>query len=165
MKKIQLLTGVFVLFTSAFSFAQTARIQVIDNSPDAAANTVDIYLNSTLLLDDFTFRTASPFIDAPAGAPFTIGVAPANSTMSSQAIVSVPVNLVAGETYVAIANGIVSPSGYSPATAFSLDIYNLGRETASTAGNTDVLVFHGSTDAPTVDVVESTAGNIVNSAS
>ncbi len=165
MKKFQLLTGILMLFTSAISFGQNARIQVIHNSPDAAANMVDIYLNSTLLLDDFTFRTASPFIDAPAGTQFTIGVAPANSTMSSQAIVTVPLTLTAGETYVAIANGIVSPSGYSPATAFSLDVYNMGRETANIAGNTDVLVFHGSTDAPTVDVVESTAGNVVNNAS
>jgi len=34
----------------------------------------------------------------------------------------------------------------------------MGREEASMSGNTDVLVFHGSTDAPTVDVVETGAG-------
>ncbi len=30
----------------------------------------------------------------------------------------------------------------------------MGREEATDMNNTDVLVFHGSTDAPTVDVVE-----------
>jgi hypothetical protein len=34
----------------------------------------------------------------------------------------------------------------------------MGREEASEMDNTDVLVFHGSTDAPTVDVVEVGAG-------
>jgi hypothetical protein len=38
----------------------------------------------------------------------------------------------------------------------------MGREKAATAGNTDVYVFHGSTDAPTVDIYETTAGELVN---
>jgi hypothetical protein len=52
----------------------------------------------------------------------------------------------------------VSPSGYSPAPAFNLDIFDQGREAASMMGNTDVLVYHGSTDAPTVDVAETGVG-------
>jgi hypothetical protein len=42
-----------------------ARVQVIHNSADAAAQTVDVWLNDALLIDNFQFRTASPFIDAP----------------------------------------------------------------------------------------------------
>jgi hypothetical protein len=40
----------------------------------------------------------------------------------------------------------------------------MGRETSATSGKTDVLVFHGSTDAPTVDVAEVKvpAGTIVD---
>jgi hypothetical protein len=43
----------------------------------------------------------------------------------------------------------------------------MGQESAVTAGNTDVLVHHGATDAPAVDVYESSipAGNIVTNAS
>lgn len=165
MKQIKLLVGALSLLLSANAVAQTARVQVIHNSADAAASTVDIWLNSTLLIDDFTFRTASPFIDAPAGTQITIGVAPSNSTMASESIATFPITLTAGETYVVAANGIVSTTGYTPTQAFGLDIYNMGREVASTAGNTDVLVLHGSTDAPTVDVVESSAGSLVNNAS
>lgn len=153
-----------LLIFSTNSFAQTARVQVIHNSADAAASTVDIWLDNTLLIDDFQFRTASPFIDAPAGVQFTIGVAPGNSTMSSQSIATFPLTLTAGETYIVVANGIVSASGYTPTQAFNLDVYGMGREAASTTGNTDVLVVHGSTDAPVVDVVESTAGTIVDNA-
>jgi hypothetical protein len=66
--------------------------------------------------------------------------------------------LADGETYVLIANGIVSAEGYTPATPFDIYVYGMGREMASMTGNTDVLVFHGSTDAPTVDVVETGVG-------
>jgi hypothetical protein len=53
----------------------TARVQVIHNSADAAAASVDVYLDDALLLDNFAFRTASSFIDAPAGTEFTITIA------------------------------------------------------------------------------------------
>jgi hypothetical protein len=57
------------------------------------------------------------------------------------------------------ANGTVSASGYTPLTPFSLDVYDGGRENPNVLGNTDVLVFHGSTDAPAVDVFESAVLN------
>ncbi|MDZ7597792.1 MAG: hypothetical protein U5J82_05775, partial [Desulfobacterales bacterium] len=43
-------------------------------------------------------------------------------------------------------------------------VYDMGREIATNTENTDVIVFHGSTDAPVVDVVEVGvgAGTIVN---
>ncbi|GAA3514815.1 hypothetical protein GCM10022393_30940 [Aquimarina addita] len=131
----------------------TARVQVIHNSADAAAASVDVYLNESLLLNDFNFRTASPFIDAPAGVPLNIEVFPSDSMDSSGTpVYSVTPTLTADATYVLVADGIVSSTGYSPAPAFGLQIYDMARETAATAGNTDILVHHGATDAPTVDV-------------
>lgn len=86
MKKNYRLTILTLFMASLISFAQTARVQVIHNSADLAAQTVDVYLNDDLLLDDFMFRTASPFIDAPAGVQLSIEVAPINSTSSADAI-------------------------------------------------------------------------------
>lgn len=137
--------------------AQTARVQVIHNSADAAAEFVDVYLNEALLIPNFEFRTASPFIDAPAGV-FYLSVAPPNSSGAEDAIYTVPVTLAEGETYVVVADGIVSGSGYNPPQDFGLQIYPLGREVASDPANTDVLVHHGSTDAPAVDIVETGVG-------
>ena len=144
-----------------------ARVQVIHNSADLAATTVDVYLNDALLLDNFEFRTSSPFIDAPANEEIKITIAGPNSTSSSQAIADFYYTLAASETYVLIAEGIVSTSGYSPATAFSIAVYAMGQETANNPINTDLLVHHGCTDAPTVDVVEVGvgAGTIVDNAS
>ena len=149
--------------------APTARVQVIHNSADAAASLVDVYLDGALLIDDFAFRTASSFIDAPATQGISIAIAPSNSTSVAQAIATFPYNLAINETYVLVAEGIVSTTGYSPdattAAGFDIKVYGLGREAALTLGNTDILVHHGATDAPTVDVDEQTAGNLVNDAS
>jgi len=141
-----------------------ARLQVIHNSADAAAATVDVYFNDELLIDDFAFRSASAYIDVPAEVENEIAIAPGNSTDVGDALVTIPTTFASNETYVAIANGIISPSGYSPATPFSLDVFDMGQETSNVSGNTDVLVFHGSTDAPTVDVAAVGAGTIVDDA-
>lgn len=146
-----------VMLLGVVAFAQTARVQVIHNSADAAASTVDVWLNNTLLLDDFDFRTASPFIDAPAGVPLEIRIKGPNSVDTTNPIALFPLTLAANETYVVVADGIVSPTGYSPSPAFNLEIYNMGREAATSGSNTDLLVHHGSTDAPTVDVAEVSA--------
>ena len=141
-----------------FLKTQTARVQVIHNSADAAAETVDVYLNETLLIPNFEFRTASPFVDAPAGLEIELSVAPPNSSGVEDAIYTAPVKLSADETYIVVADGIVSGSGYNPPQPFGLQIYDMGRELADESGNTDVLVHHGSTDAPTVDIVETGVG-------
>ncbi|MEZ5083960.1 MAG: DUF4397 domain-containing protein [Bacteroidales bacterium] len=143
---------------------ETARVQVIHNSADAAAEMVDVWLNDALLLDNFTFRTASPFIDAPAGEEFTISIKGPDSMNPDNPIWSQTYTLTSGETYVLVANGIVSPTGYDPVEPFDIYVYAMGREEASMTTNTDVLVFHGSTDAPVVDVVEigKGAGTIID---
>ncbi|QQR85163.1 MAG: DUF4397 domain-containing protein [Flavobacteriales bacterium] len=132
----------------------TSRLQLIHNSADLAASTVDVWLNNTLLLDDFEFRTASPFVDAQAGVDLNVGIALPNSTQASDAIYNQSFNLEADETYVVVANGIVSSSGYNPLQPFNLYAFAGAREVANTSTNTDILVFHGATDAPVVDVAE-----------
>jgi len=136
------------------SMSETARVQVIHNSADAAAEFVDVWLNDVLAIDDFEFRTATPFIDVPAGVDFDITIQPANSTDTTNGLARFTYNLMAGNTYILVANGIVVPEGYNPATPFDIYVYDMGREAAMMSGNTDVLVFHGSTDAPIVDIVE-----------
>ncbi|WP_170266423.1 T9SS type A sorting domain-containing protein [Phaeocystidibacter luteus] len=154
--------GPLIELPVASSANPTARVQVIHNSADLAADSVDVYLGSTLLLDNFAFRTATPFIDAPATDPITIGIAPKNSSDVTDTIYSLTATLTENETYVIVANGIVSGSGYSPAPAFDLYINAMGREAASMSGNTDVLVFHGSTDAPNVSIDVAGVGNVVD---
>ncbi len=143
---------------------EVARVQVIHNSPDLTAQQVDVYINDELELDNFAFRTATPFIDLPAGVEISIDVLPSTSTSSANPLYTLNTTLTANETYILIANGIVSSSGYSVAPNFAINVFPQGREVASDPAQTDVLVNHGSPDAPTVDVVETSvpAGTIVN---
>lgn len=135
----------------ALPVAADPRIQVIHNSADAAAAAVDVWVNGAKAIDDFAFRTSSPFISLSPGT-VNVGVAAGNSTVIADTIANFTFNLLAGNTYVAIAEGIVSPSGYTPATPFGIAVYDAARETASNVNNVDVLVHHGATDAPVVDV-------------
>ncbi|MCA1807309.1 MAG: fasciclin domain-containing protein, partial [Actinobacteria bacterium] len=136
----------------------TARVQIIHNSADAAAAVVDVWVNETKLLENFAFRTATPFIDAPAGVLLNIGIAPPNSTSITQSFSIKQYVLTEDQTYVIVATGITSTSGYSPSPTFDIKGYPVGRETASQPENTDILVMHGATDAPTVDIYETGVG-------
>jgi hypothetical protein len=119
-----------------------------------AAETVDVWLNGEMLLDDFMFRTASPFVDVPANTDLVVAIQPSNSTSAENPLASFTYNLAGGQKYILVANGIVSPTGYEPAEPFNIWVYPGAREMATDMSNTDVLVFHGSTDAPTVDIWE-----------
>ena len=135
-----------------------ARLQVIHNAADPGAEMVDVWVNDDLFLDDFEFRTATPFVDVPAGVDLTIGVAGPSSTMPGDALATFTVNLMEDETYVAIANGVLDPSGFQANPdgmdiAFNLYTLDDVREMAEEMTNVDFVAFHGATDAPTVDVI------------
>ncbi|MDV7393980.1 DUF4397 domain-containing protein, partial [Arthrospira platensis SPKY1] len=123
------------------------RLQVIHNSADLAAQSVDVFVNGDILLPGFKFRTASPFVTVPAEVELSIDIAPAGAGIENS-VGTFDFTLAADETYIAIANGIVSADGYEPSIAFDIYPYAGAREAAMDSSKTDVLVFHGSTDAP-----------------
>ena len=168
MKTLKFLFVTILTLGLNYSFAQTARLQVIHNAADPGAVSVDIYLNGNLLLDNFAFRAATPFIDAPAGTPINIGVAGPNSTSVADTIKNFNVTLTANETYVAIANGVLDPNSFASnpdgrSTAFTLFIKDMACE-SGTSSDVDFFVLHGSTDAPTVDVIARNVATLVNDA-
>ena len=153
----------------ALNDTSNSRLQVIHNSADPAVNQVDVYVNGALLLDDFTFRTATPFIDVPSNVTINIGIAPGTSTSANDTLVNIPVVLANGGTYLAIASGVLSPASFAVnpdgrPTGFQLLLQDMMRETAEDGINVDFRAVHGSTDAPTVDVVAVGAGVIVDNA-
>ncbi|MBP1469045.1 DUF4397 domain-containing protein, partial [Candidatus Chloroploca sp. M-50] len=133
------------------AYVPMAKLQIIHNSADAAVEKVDIFVNGEEFLKDVGFRQATAFMDVPAGVDLNIVVAPAGAGIGN-GVGPITVNLTENKNYIAIANGIVSATGYTPATAFSLDVFDMARLTAADPANTDLLVFHGSTDAPEVSV-------------
>lgn len=165
-----------MLFTSTLAlmafvgFSQTARVQVIHNSADPAARFVDVYLNDALLLNDFKFRTATPYVDAPAGTPITIGIAPSTSDGPEDAIAEFTYTLAADEKYVIVANGVLDPGAFAvnpdgASTAFNLFVKSGTREAGLDPNNLDFIFFHGATDAPTVDAIAREVATVVDNAS
>ena len=153
----------------AFPAVTTARLQVIHNAADPGAATVDIYLDGTKLLDNFGFRKATPYIDAPAGSPINIGVAGGTSATAADTIKNFRLTLTPGETYVAIANGVLNTANFAPNPngrnrAFTLFLQALGREKAMDTTKVEFFAVHGATDAPIVDVVARGVGTLVNNA-
>jgi hypothetical protein len=159
MKSVKaLLTAVFLLSLIATSaLATTARLQVIHNSADPAAAVVDVYVNDGLFIDEFEFRAATPFQDVPAGVTLEIGVAPGGASTPGDIIATFPVVLEEGKTYVAVANGFLNPDDFDKGAngdgiAFNIFAADNIRESARWSRLVDLRVFHGSTDAPAVDV-------------
>ncbi|MEM6764081.1 MAG: DUF4397 domain-containing protein, partial [Bacteroidota bacterium] len=157
----------FISSGVSFSFIESAPgglVQVVHNSPDPAAFEVDIYLNGDLAIDDFAFRTATPFIKLPAGVELEIGVAAGNSSSADDILATFPVTLVDGEKYIVVATGVLDPSAFDSSVngddiAFTLEILTPARTASENGNNVDLAVYHGSTDAPAVDVL--TGGNIL----
>ncbi len=126
---------------------ENARIQIVHN---AANPTVDVYVNGELLIDNFAYRTATEFQYVPAGTPLDIAIAPESSTSVADAIATFPgVTLENGEAYYVVATGLVGDAQ----TPFDLAVYAGAREAAASGSGVDLQLYHGSTDAPEVDVV------------
>lgn len=153
-----------IIFISLFSIpgifqVQTARAKVIHNSEDAAAEFVDGYLDTILLFTNFELRSASAFTYAPAGSPIGLPVAATNSAGVQDTIYTTTVTLTENETYIIVANANVSATVYIPYRPFGLGVNALGGDTAPDIANTDLLLHHGYTGAPTVDAVETWVKN------
>ena len=154
------------------SASSTAEVQIIHNSADPNAEFVDVYLDGNLIADNLEFRTASAFLVVPADTPINIDVAPQDSNETggngvNDSIFNLNTTLTADETYIAVANGVLDPSQFDATTnsiGFGIDVFVGAQQSSTNAGETSVLVHHGSTDAPTVDVRETSvpAGIIVD---
>ena len=153
-----LMVAAMLLAIGTGAQAGVAQLQVIHNSADPAAEMVDVYVNGDLLLDDFAFRTATPFVEVPAGVELNIGVAPSTSMSPSEILATFPVTLAHGGKYVVMANGVLDPNAFAgnpdgKATGFNLYVKDHARTSARWHRYVDLVAFHGATDAPTVDIL------------
>jgi hypothetical protein len=140
---------------------QAARLQVIHNAADPAAASVDVYANAVRILDNFAFRTASPYLTVPSGVDLTVDVAGPDSMSNASPIKSFPgINLAAGSKTVAVASGVVDPSKFATtvndAAAVAFTLVTFAGDESAAADTVDVKVVHGSTDAPEVGVQAAT---------
>lgn len=161
-----LLFVVFVAFAVSPLAAQNARLQLIHNSGDIDAASLEVLDNGDSLLT-FSFRQATAFMDMTPGEHVFRFFASAVSDTSAPDTV----NLVDGMTYVGVIGGITATNiglgKYSNPNSrdIGMQIFVLGnaREAATDPTKVEFVTFHGSTDAPAVDlVVQSTGGVLVD---
>ncbi|MEO1076398.1 MAG: DUF4397 domain-containing protein [Bacteroidota bacterium] len=150
------LAALCALLIPGLALAQTAQVQVIHNSPDPGAEVVDVYINGDLAIDDFVFRTATPFLDLPAGVELLIDVAPGTSASAEETLGTFPFTLEEGVNYRLIATGVLDPTAFSMnpdevPTAFTL-LAEAEAATTVEEGSVGFSINHGSPDAPTVDI-------------
>lgn len=146
--------------------AQNARLQLIHNSGDIDAGTppLQVFANGDSLTT-LSFRTATPFMDMPAGQYIFKFFAPAVSDTSAPDTV----DLVAGKSYVGIINGITATNvGNGKYTnPFNRDIgiqlFTLSdaREAAVDPTKVEFVAFNGVTDEQVVDIVIQSTGSVL----
>lgn len=128
-----------------------ANLQIIHNSPDPAIQSVDIFVNGEEFLSDRDYKSASEFMPVPAGVELSIEIAPAGDGIDA-ALDPVPVTLNEGENYIAVASGVVETADFTDANSFSLQLLTGAQLSAVDENEVDVVVHHGSPDAPNVDI-------------
>lgn len=120
--------------------AGEARVQLLHNAPSSS---VDIYLNGQLLLEEFEFRTATPFVTLPADVPLEISI---TIHGEEDEIFMSSTELADDENYLIVANGLVG----NVDTPFDLLILEDARRMAQEDNQTDIAFFHGAPDSPGV---------------
>nr|MEE4267557.1 DUF4397 domain-containing protein [Candidatus Krumholzibacteria bacterium] len=147
MKTLKLMTALFAIsiFGAGMAVAQDATIQIIHNSPDPAAASVDIYVNGGEFpaIAGLGFREATGLVMLPSDTDLEVGIAPGGSAGPQDIIASWTYNLPAGSMTVVMASGLLGSD-------FDLFVNEL--VTTAAAGEVGVLAFHGAPDAPGVDV-------------
>lgn len=128
-----------------------AQVQLIHNSADPSAATIDVSVNGATLgepgyLDDVDYQTATGYMMLPAGET-TLAVLSADGATE---LFSETVMLEADMSYVAVAAGKVADDD-DDSNDFGL-FGGDGMPMASGQTTVDVQIFHGTYDAPSIDV-------------
>lgn len=156
MKK--LITTLFCAGAFMLSQAQTAQVMAVHNSPDPLADSVDVWLVTPSVTqkikENFAFRTATPFLTVPSGVKITIALAGKNSKAITDTIpgLNFNYNLPANGKFILFAQGVLG-NNFSPKQPFTLNVFAAAKtEFNNTKDSTAVAIYHGSTDAPGVDI-------------
>ncbi len=125
-----------------------ASLQIIHNSAGGAPLPVDVYANGRMIVPGLKFRYATEFLSMPAAREYSLSITPSGSGREN-AIISEMVSFNTDAVNIFIVSGLASEQGFNPYQPLELFVAE-GRMKAVSETNTDLLLFHGSTDAPGV---------------
>ena len=148
--------------------AVPALVQIINDSPYPATTTVDVYLTTTTaagvtstnrVFDNLAFQQSTPFVDVPDGAPFKLDIVAGSDATNATPLSSLTTTPATGARIIAAAVG--QPGVSSGANRFQIAVAGNGRTAATNPANVDILVLHGTPDAPAVNVKVRGIGPVV----
>jgi len=120
---------------------EVARMQVIHNSP---AGTVDVFVNGTRLLNDFTYQSATPFVPVVAGTPLTIDIKTSDGATTLLTINSA--GLTDDKNYILIAQGGANGK------PFEVKVVENARLVSTVSQALQLIFSHGVTNGPAVNL-------------
>ncbi len=142
-------------------------VQIVHNAADPAlASSVAAFVSGDKLPLNLNFRGGFQSTSFIADFDYSIGLAPNNG--STPAVTFPATQFAENENRVIFVNGVLDPTQFKAnpdgfSTALNLYSFSPAKFAAGTSNETEILVFHGATDAPHVDVfVPLTNSNIVN---
>lgn len=144
-----------------------ARVQIIHDSPDPDAAIIDLYADDDLLVDDFEFRTATPYLDIDAGT-YDFTIAADDSTDVDDGLVTFSdIEFSEQRRYLVVAGGVIAAEDFADnpdGTLTDLTLHRLAdtREESDDADLNQILLFHSAPDAPQVDLVADNATTLVS---
>lgn len=144
-----------------------SRVQIIHDVADPAAATVDLYVGGDLLVDDFDFRTATPYVDIDAGQYDVVIAGPDSESVDDGLVTFEDVEFAEQTRYVIVASGVLDPTEFEVNpderdTAVTLYVIDQTREESTDASFDQLLLFHGVTDAPAVDLFAENSATLVS---
>ena len=144
-------TGPFVL--SVATGQPSSLVNFIHTSADAALAMMDVRLDGSLLLDNFSFLTCSQYIPVDASGPHTLSVHPPTSMDGDAPLMSMDINLNSSLNYEIALTGLISETGYAPLQPLQILLFENALQYTTSPGSIPIHFLHASTDAPAVDFV------------
>ncbi|MBT8461304.1 MAG: hypothetical protein KJO44_02190, partial [Gemmatimonadetes bacterium] len=145
------LVAVLVVLIGSPAGGQTARVQFINASTYEAADTIDVYLDGVLLLDDLLRKTGTPFRDYPAAVPLNLEVKRAGAVDDTEVFYSETVTFEPGERYFAIAAG--DPANRIGQPPFKIFFRAGAPEGSELPGYTQMVVFNNDPAGAVTNIV------------
>ena len=139
--------------------ANKAFLQIIHNVPDPLVNKVNISINGRPFTDNLTFRDATAFIEVPADMDVVIEVAPVLGFYDRRMNVQQRIRFDGGNRYTMMVSGVIRTQQFDRrmnGNAIKINVFSLApTRIVSEEGDgfVDLIAFHGSTDAPALDVL------------
>jgi len=168
MMRTLMIIATLAMFLFGAAQAQTT-IQAIHGAADPGLDTVDVYVGigaiPLTVIQDISYSSANPTIESTVNnTVLDFGIAPGNSTARSDTVANFPVFIAPDSNYIGLFRGVVDPSGFAPnpdgrEISLGVSFTDQGRLQSTTTGSVEIIVFHASTDAPTIDIT--TAGGSV----